>query len=73
MLKNISHAQKRSALRKVKKVPKHVKSHFHCGKSDVLSKKHFHKLLKLLKKEKVLGVEQQAAPLAAAQLKSSTC
>ena len=24
-------------------------------------------------KEKVLGVEQQAAPLAAAQLKSSTC
>ena len=33
---------------KVKKVPKHVKSHFHCGKSDVLSKKHFHKLLKLL-------------------------
>ena len=35
-----------------------VKSHFHCGKSDVLSKKHFETFLSF-------------APLAAAQLKKS--
>ena len=36
-----------TSIKSVKKVTFLLKSHFHCGKSDVLSKKHFEKKISL--------------------------